>query len=1395
MTRRLRARAARALVVALLTSLAVPLAATPARAVAPADPPTLLSPAEGDTVGGDPVFAWSAVPGAVKYRIQVSKTDVFSEIVFTADTYNTHATPTAALPVGALYWRVAATDGTSTGVGPYGTGSFTRVWAGAPVPVTPEADATLVYPTDPLLFTWQPLAGALKYNVQVDDDVNFVGAATLTTNNTSYTLTDPQTSDQQLYWRVQGVSGTVLSPWSDARAFTVQWPATPVLTYPPVGHVITDVALRWSPVDGAATYQVQVSPNPDFSNNVTVDKVVQGTSYSHATGLPNGSYFWRVRARDAKSVPNLGGWSNLIEAAPGQLEPAQFTRSWGNRPTLLAPDDEDFVVTVPTLRWTAVPHASHYEIWLGYDSAFTPDTYETCYTNQTSYTPYRQHSGTTPVLPGSCAIVDGFPHVDRPLYWKVRGIDASATGITPILGQFSEPRSFMWRQTALATPVYPADGAVVSVPTMTWNPVQGVAKYTVHVYKGGAEVHSEDTYSTTYTPPALTPDTYRWYVIPVDDYGRTGPRPAEESWPGFTLVAPDTTVSGFELLGPADGAASPVWPSMSWRPVTGATQYKVFYGLDGSDIVYEIGVTKATAFTEIDVPPTPDTYRWFVRAYDADNVLLATSMNATFEVSNFTLVQPTGPANCTVQVVCVNTPETPRLEWTPTPYTGGYLVYLANDAAFTNVVRVYETQHPTLTPRESLLDSSAGQAYYWFVRPCRSASEVQGCGTYDESVFSSAWAFRKQSLGVQLVSPANGSTTDSPRFDWTEFSATNAAATPAASQGAKRYRVEVSTKADFSTKVDSQDVEQTTYTPWERTYPEGPLYWRVWAIDGSNNALTSSPIWLVTKSSGALAPLYPQPGATLSGTPYFRWEAQPHVKTYEVEAYRNGDTNFSSTNKETKASGQTRLTAFAPTASLATGSYAWRVRRLDTDGLPGPWASGGVFTLSGEAPSLLAPAEGEKFTKTTMLFSWSAATSAVKYKFESSTSAAFGTLIDNVTTVSTAWAPVVNYPEGRVYWRVKALDADGNVLAVSQHQSIVKDGTRPTVLSKTPTTGAAISGGAFTVTFKEPVVGVSASTFTMKVASSGSPVAGTVTPGVDASTTTATFKPSAMLLPGETYTLSLSDAITDVYGNALVPFSWSVRTALLVDGASPAVTQAWDRDSSTSASGGAYLASRTTGAKVGYTFTGTSASILGRRAADGGYADVYLDGVHQGTVSFYSSTTKYKQVVWSKTGLVDKSHKVELKVRGSKPSSSSSYWVYPDAFRYGATTLEETSTLVVQAHRTVALSGAYNGSYLLGTHTASGDTGSQPYVSLRFKGTGVSWKGIRGTSGGYAKVYVDGVAKATVDTFGSASASGQTLWSTTGLSNGVHTVKVVMVGTRRSGSGGYNVTVDAFTVT
>jgi hypothetical protein len=395
----------------------------------------------------------------------------------------------------------------------------------------------------------------------------------------------------------------------------------------------------------------------------------------------------------------------------------------------------------------------------------------------------------------------------------------------------------------------------------------------------------------------------------------------------------------------------------------------------------------------------------------------------------------------------------------------------------------------------------------------------------------------------------------------------------------------------------------------------------------------------------------------------------------------------------------------------------------------------------------------------------------------------------------TAWAPTANLADGSYCWRVQVLDAAGNTIATSGTRTFTKDSVPPTVLTKAPTASAPITG-AFTVTFSEQVTNVSTTTFTMVIAGTSTAVAGTVTPSSSTPTTTASFTPTSPLVPGQSYTLSLTSGIVDVRGSALVPTSWTVRTSLTVDQLSPALIEVWDRDTHASASGGAYSASRTASTKANFTFTGTNVTLLGRKSNDAGKAAVYIDGVRQvPDIDLYSAATQWKAPVYTKAGLTNAAHTISVIPLGTKQAASSNTWVYVDAFTVGSTTFEETHPAVKFQFRRVTHASAFGGSYDTTSHIFTSDTDNQPYYKLTFRGTDVLVYATKTAASGKADFYVDGVLKANdIDLYSAATTYKVKVFDSAPLADGIHILTVKVTGIKRAAATGTDVALDYVTL-
>lgn len=1064
----------------------------PAGAAAPTEAPTIIGP-DGTTVGQNPVLQWEAIAGVTKYRVQVSTSSSFSgNPIWQADVVNVSATPWVDLPLGTLYWRVAGMDGSA--VGPYGSASFTRGRLDGPQLLAPADGSTLEYPSEPVVLRWEPVPGVKNYRVEVDDAPDFIGAKTATTDATNWALLETQPLGQTFYWRVQGQGSAngVNTEFSSTWSYSLSWaqdgtPSVPQLIEPAAGAEVTDVVFRWQPVAGAAKYNIQVSPNGNWANNVVIDEEVVGTSFSPAITLNNSSYFWRVQALSVRSSPDAGPWSP---------DGRQFTRSWADVPVLREPVNGDVTAEEYLLRWDPVPFASAYEINIGTDSNFSPSTYQSCTTTHTDWAPYWRE-GTDPNLPprpGGCALGDNENHRLTYLrhgvryYWRVRGLDQTPTTSTTILGRFSEVRSFVYLPdgAGLPEPLAPTPGSVTGVPQMRWKPVRGAEAYQVSVYVDGDRVQVARTADTTYTPslnlPADGDAAVRWEVTSLQtdarggsSVGGTGPLVDGGT---FTLTAEAGTSGTPTPVAPAPGAEV-VAPTFDWAPVPDASYYAVRLYIAGSPVFEEIvdhnegdGRSRnpyRSTFTPTE-PITPGAYEWQVVAYDVAGGVLSSSSKVPVAIAPLAVVTPTAPASCAQGQTCTVELSTPLMRWNPVAHAGVYRVWVALDPEFTNVRHIYTTTQTALRPTEALPDNQAGQSYYWFVQPCRT---LTACGRADSTVFHTARAFRKASRPIALTSPANQSRVgDLVTFRWSAPSAQWDGADANDDVEAKTYLIEVATSANFgSTTIDSAEVDQRTYTPWDRakqfgTYPEGPLYWRVQARDASGNLLTSSPTWQVTKASPRPVVTSPSNGDESNSAPVIQWDPQPFAASYQLEYYRNGDTAWTAGNLAQTTN--TQLPADTMLKALAPGTYAYRVRRLDVEGRPGPWSSDPppgssnpadgdrrTFVVVGSEPSPTAPDNGTVFSRPRVRLEWDPVPGAASYKVETSSSAGFGTLIDSQTTVMTAWSLVKGHTNGTIYWKVTALNPQGGVMGVSDVRSFVHDLSRPTAVVTSAVAGPA----------------------------------------------------------------------------------------------------------------------------------------------------------------------------------------------------------------------------------------------------------------------------------------------------------------------------------------------------
>ena len=679
------------------------------------------------TVHGQPILSWGASRGAASYDVQIATNNKFSSTLYSETTDNTKATPTTILPPDAgLFWRVRA-NSVSGAHSSWSVASFTHAHVAGPRLVSPATGTTLAQPQSPPLLRWNPIAGADGYTVEVDTADDFVGATAYDARTTSFVLPNPgpQTT---YYWRVQATfaAGYVTS-WSQSRSFVISAIKTPALVSPAndFSTPIQDVVLDWKPVPGAVKYEVRVSTNDQFSDDDTpVDAIVKSTRYSPPVTLDNDQYWWEVRAIDAHANPS-----------PWTATPWVFQRNWLDKIELLNPvDDDDFVSDPFYFEWTPIAHASSYVIDVSRDPNFSPHSYDECTTKETT------------LAPGYSSTCEPKVGIN---YWRIKALDGTVNST------YSDISSFTYNPT-MVEQLTPEDGAVVDVPTLTWDEFPNTQKYKVTIYKKtGTVATSVTTYATSFTPTGSTSplkgadSPFTWTVQAIRRDGTQTLVPI--TGPSFEVsgsTPDDPEVSSLTPISPNPGAQGTVlFPSLVWEPYT-----------EGSLAYYTLWIGQGGVFHEITSPRypysaatdsthdylLPGTYDWFVQAHSSNGSVLMTGPQSSFvirdmdDVSGRTLsLTGSGLQNSssrcsyslnnvdTTKRTCGSLQQTPVLHWNNVPFASYYMVYVAADKQMTNLVidptRSSEaiTDNSTWTPSAQLKDSQAGTAYYWVIRPCK----------------------------------------------------------------------------------------------------------------------------------------------------------------------------------------------------------------------------------------------------------------------------------------------------------------------------------------------------------------------------------------------------------------------------------------------------------------------------------------------------------------------------------------------------------------------------------------------------------------------------------------------------------------------------------------------------
>ena len=410
------------------------------------------------------------------------------------------------LPPGDLWWRVRVTGTGDTG---WATAHFKRAPLGTPTMLGPTG--VLPQPQTPPLISWTSVPGATQYKLQVSSDGSFTDSAQITNYTPTKTTSaiNPVLVVPGTYFaRVQAVlSSGLTTSFSSPISYTIAGLGAAQALSPTENGVVTDTVLDWAPVPGAATYQVQIDDDDNFASPVVDRTEITGTRYSPPKTIGNDTYYWRVRPVDASG--NARAW----EAGDRHT----FQRAWPGQVHLEYPANGATVGNPFYYQWSPSERASALQEDLALSSSYTLEVSTSSTFQGTVMRCNTVRDDLGPPGANTC-----WPSASGTYYWRVIGHD-DWSGSRPATDQPSaEVRSFTY-QPDVPTLISPVGGEHVTIPTLSWSPVPGAARYRVTITPSAGGAFTVTTASTSYTPDAkLDPGAYTWQVQTLSLDNRPG---------------------------------------------------------------------------------------------------------------------------------------------------------------------------------------------------------------------------------------------------------------------------------------------------------------------------------------------------------------------------------------------------------------------------------------------------------------------------------------------------------------------------------------------------------------------------------------------------------------------------------------------------------------------------------------------------------------------------------------------------------------------------------------------------------------------------------------------------------------------------------------------------------
>lgn len=264
-----------------------------------------------------PELAWNNIPGAVSYEVEIALDRDFTKIVQRAEAANSRY-GWSGVRVGSFYWRIRSIS-TGNRKGPFTEPQPLRIRLAPPKSLINEKVVEEVAvltqmesAPPPFLLRWSPTLFTVRYEVEFDKDPKFSKPLKVIT---PYPFKKVQAPVAGLYhWRVRSLNsaGKPLTDWSEPKRYDyARVYLSPETTkelkalYPNnetimlIGRGEIKIHFRWVTPIKNGRYRFQMSHTKDFQKT-RLDFVTDKDFFLFREALPDGWFYWRLRVETAQ---------------------------------------------------------------------------------------------------------------------------------------------------------------------------------------------------------------------------------------------------------------------------------------------------------------------------------------------------------------------------------------------------------------------------------------------------------------------------------------------------------------------------------------------------------------------------------------------------------------------------------------------------------------------------------------------------------------------------------------------------------------------------------------------------------------------------------------------------------------------------------------------------------------------------------------------------------------------------------------------------------------------------------------------------------------------------------------------------------------------------------------